>query len=210
MGNIFQEVKDRVSARQAAEYCGISIGRNGMACCPFHNDTHPSMKIDKRYYCFACGAKGDAIDFVANYKGLSMIDAAKELADAFGIRYEDYSKKRKPPPEKRAYKAKKQERSLEDRYKDVEKHCYRVLCDYYHTLKHWKECYAPKTPEDAYDERFVETLQNLSHIEYLLDILLGGSTREKMELIIDYGKKVTEIERRFKPKGASIGNDRAA
>lgn len=55
--NIFQEVKARVTARQVAERYGLKVSRNGMACCPFHNDKHPSMKIDQNYYCFACGEK---------------------------------------------------------------------------------------------------------------------------------------------------------
>jgi len=43
--NIFQEMKERVTARQVAERYGLKVSRNGMACCPFHNDKHPSMKL---------------------------------------------------------------------------------------------------------------------------------------------------------------------
>lgn len=71
--NIFQEVKERVTARQVAERYGLKVRRNGMACCPFHNDKHPSMKIDQNYYCFACGAKGDAVNYVAVLFGLSQL-----------------------------------------------------------------------------------------------------------------------------------------
>ena len=35
--DVFRVVKDNVTARQMAEYYGIKIGRNGMACCPFHD-----------------------------------------------------------------------------------------------------------------------------------------------------------------------------
>lgn len=62
--NLFQEIKAYVTALQAAEQYGIKINRNKMACCPFHDDHHPSMKIDQNYYCFACGAKGDVIDLL--------------------------------------------------------------------------------------------------------------------------------------------------
>ena len=55
--NIFKEIKGYLTALQAAEQYGIKINRNKMACCPFHDDHHPSMKIDQNYYCFACGAK---------------------------------------------------------------------------------------------------------------------------------------------------------
>ena len=48
--NVFEAVKQSVTTRQAAEHYGIRVGRNGMACCPFHNDKTPSMKLDRRYH----------------------------------------------------------------------------------------------------------------------------------------------------------------
>ena len=45
--NIFSEVKEHLTARQAAEYYGLKVKRNGTACCPFYDDKHPSMKIEK-------------------------------------------------------------------------------------------------------------------------------------------------------------------
>ena len=74
--NVFEAVKQSVTTRQAASYYGIRVGRNGMACCPFHNDRTPSMKVDSRYYCFGCGASGDVIDFAASLHGLGNRDAA--------------------------------------------------------------------------------------------------------------------------------------
>ncbi len=68
--NVFEAVKQSVTTRQAAEHYGIHVGRNGMACCPFHNDKTPSMKLDRRYHCFGCGADGDVIDFAAALYGL--------------------------------------------------------------------------------------------------------------------------------------------
>ena len=63
--NVFEIVKENVTARQAAEAYGLKVGRTGMACCPFHSDKSPSMKLDERYYCFGCGATGDAVDLTA-------------------------------------------------------------------------------------------------------------------------------------------------
>ena len=54
--NVFEAVKQSVTTRQAALVYGISVGRNGMVCCPFHDDRHPSMKVDRRFHCFACQA----------------------------------------------------------------------------------------------------------------------------------------------------------
>jgi DNA primase len=45
MGNLFSYVKEAVTTREAAEFYGIRVNRSGMACCPFHNDKNPSMKL---------------------------------------------------------------------------------------------------------------------------------------------------------------------
>ena len=81
--NVFEAVKQSVTARQAAEMYGIKVRRNGMACCPFHNDKNPSMKLDKRYHCFGCQADGDAIDFTARLFGLNSKEAALKLGGRF-------------------------------------------------------------------------------------------------------------------------------
>ena len=49
---IFDTIHNNVTTRQVAEYYGLKVNRNGMACCPFHNDRHPSMKVDRRFHCF--------------------------------------------------------------------------------------------------------------------------------------------------------------
>ena len=91
--NVFEAVKQSVTTRQAAEHYGIHVNRNGMACCPFHHDKTPSMKLDRRYHCFGCGADGDVIDFAAALYGLGKKEAAVQLAQDFGLSYEDW----KPP-----------------------------------------------------------------------------------------------------------------
>ena len=64
--NIFEAVKTGVSVRDAAECYGIRSNHAGMACCPFHDDHTPSMKLNEDYfYCFGCGAGGDVITFTA-------------------------------------------------------------------------------------------------------------------------------------------------
>ncbi len=83
--SIFKEVKERVTAREVAEFYGLKVGRKGLACCPFHDDKHPSMKIDRFFYCFACGAKGDAINYVADRYGLTPYESARKIADDFQI-----------------------------------------------------------------------------------------------------------------------------
>ena len=62
---LFETVKQSVTARQAAKAYGQEVDVHGMALCPFHDDHHPSLKLDQRFYCFGCGASGDVIDFAA-------------------------------------------------------------------------------------------------------------------------------------------------
>ena len=83
--DIFSEVKAHLTARQVAESYGLHVRRNGTACCPFHDDRHPSMKVDKNYHCFACGVGGGVIDYTARMYGLSQYDAARKLIEDFGL-----------------------------------------------------------------------------------------------------------------------------
>ena len=65
---------------------GMEPDRHGMVCCPFHSDSDPSMKLnDTYYYCFGCGANGDAIDLTAKLFDLNPRQAAEKLASDFGL-----------------------------------------------------------------------------------------------------------------------------
>lgn len=83
--NMFQEIKDAVSVKEAASFYGLKVRRNGMCCCPFHNDKTPSMKVDRRYHCFGCGEDGDVINFVQKLFGLDAKEAAFKLIDDFQL-----------------------------------------------------------------------------------------------------------------------------
>ena len=61
--------------------------------------------------------------------------------------------------------------------------CFRVLTDYLHLLEDWKVRYAPKTPEDTLDDRFVEVCQMLDYIEYMADVLTVGDLEERVALV---------------------------
>lgn len=57
-------------------------GKNWSACCPFHKEKSPSFTVneDKQmFYCFGCGAGGDAIKFVMEYDNLSMPAAVEAI-----------------------------------------------------------------------------------------------------------------------------------
>ena len=141
--NVFEAVKQSVTTRQAAEHYGIHVGRNGMACCPFHNDKTPSMKLDRRYHCFGCGADGDVIDFAAALYGLRKKEAAVQLAQDFGLSYEDW----KPPG--KAKKPKHRQKSPEEQFQEAKNRCFRILADYLHLLRAWRTDYVPTLPRGS-------------------------------------------------------------
>lgn len=186
--NIFETVKQSVTTRQAAERYGIRVERNGMCRCPFHDDSTPSMKLDRRYYCFGCRATGDVIDFVSQLRGIGSKEAAILLAQDFAIPYEDSAGKTNRP---------RQQNTDEQNYQHMERYCSRVLLDYDQLLCRWKEDYAPQTPENGYHPRFVEALQKLSLVEYLLDELLCGDIQARASVVIEYGEEVRKIEQRM-------------
>ena len=159
-----------------------------MCRCPFHDDSTPSMKLDRRYYCFGCGATGDVIDFVSRLRGIGSKETATLLAQDFAIPYEDGTGKMSKP---------RQQNTDEQNYQHMERYCFRVLLDYYRLLCRWKEDYAPRTPEDDYHPRFVEALQKLSLVEYLLDELLCGDIQARASVVIEYGEEVRKIEQRM-------------
>ena len=177
---------------------GIQVNRHGMAVCPFHNDKNPSMKLDMRFHCFACQADGDAVDFVSRLLGLPGKEAAMKLADDFSIPYDA----RKKP----SIRPKISAPTPEQRCRQEENRCYKVLSDYFHHLRTWKQQYAPQQPEDEWHPLFVEALQRESHIEYLLDVLLFGTAEEKKALVAEQRKEVIRLERRFADHTA--GHDR--
>lgn len=186
--SIFEAVKQSVTTRQAAERYGIRVERNGMCRCPFHDDSTPSMKLDRRYYCFGCGATGDVIDFVSWLRGIGSKEAAILLAQDFTIPHEGSTDKPSKP---------RQQNIDEQNYQHMERYCFRVLLDYYRLLCCWKEGYAPQTPEDGYHPRFVEALQKLSLVEYLLDKMLGGDMQARASVVIEYGEEVRKLEQRM-------------
>ena len=170
--NVFEAVKQSVTTRQAAEFYGFRVNRAGMIACPFHNDRTPSMKVDKRFHCFGCGADGDAVDFVSRLFELPSKEAAMKLADDFGIAYDRNGKP--------SIVAKIREPTAKQKFEAEEKRCFRVLSDYFHKLRAWEEA-----------------LNKRDYIEYLLDILIDGTLEDRKALVAEQRNEVMKLERRF-------------
>ena len=84
-------------------------GRRLKACCPFHNEKSPSFTVNDQkgfYHCFGCGAHGDVIRWMTDQRGLSFMDAVKELASEAGMEV--------PAPDPRAAQQAEQRDGLHD------------------------------------------------------------------------------------------------
>ena len=183
----YESIKAAISVKQAAEHYGLKVNRSDMACCLFHDDRHPSLKLNKDYFfCFGCGATGDVIDFAARLFDLSSYEAAQKLASDFGL----------DPKTPIAAAMVKPKRPYIRQFREDEMLCFQVLMDYLHLLEDWKVRYAPKTPDDDLDDRFVEACQMLCHIEYMADILTVGNLEERVAVVDELMKdgKITFLQ----------------
>ena len=194
---IFEAVKSTVTPRIAAEHFGLSVRRNGMVCCPFHDDQHPSMKLyHDHFHCFGCQANGDVIEFTSKLFGITPLEAAQKLAASFGIR--------EARPSMLA-KLKTYQTQAEN-----EKLCFRVLREYLKILEDWQVRYAPKLPADEPDPRFTEACHMLECTKYMLNILTVSNVKERAELVADMMKdnKITLLKERAQEiKGKENGRN---
>ena len=188
--SVFEAVKQSITVREAAQMYGIEVNRSDMACCPFHDDKNPSMKLNEEYfYCFGCGATGDVIDFTARLYNLSPKEAAEKLAQDFGLAYDSQA-----PPRRRHVRQK----SEAQKFKEDRDHAFRVLADYFHLLRKWETDYIPKTPEENPHPRFMEAIQKKDYVGYLLDFFLEDSPEEQKLWIAEHQSEIAKLERRVK------------
>lgn len=67
-------------------------GKNYAACCPFHKEKSPSFTVSREkqfYYCFGCGASGNAVSFLMDYERKSFLESLNELAGRVGLEVPD-------------------------------------------------------------------------------------------------------------------------
>ena len=173
--NLFQTVKAAITVRQAAALYGLPITTTGMTRCPFHEDHTPSMKLnDTYYYCFGCGATGDVIDLTARLFDLSSLQAARKMAQDFGLGPDK-------PPSSAVALSKSPTVSSDAQQEDVS-YCLRVLHDYRDLLTRWRTEFAPLSPEESLDDRFVEALHMLDVVDDLMDRLAFGPASQKVDV----------------------------
>ena len=115
------------------------------------------------------------IDFAAKLFGLPLYAAAQRLAADFHLTPDK-------PPSAAALHAKRI-RTEAQQLRENERLCFSVLSDYARVLRNWKVQYAPQSPAEALDKRFVEACHKLDEAEYYLDILCAGDSYERAEVV---------------------------
>ena len=115
------------------------------------------------------------IDFAAKLFGLPLYEAAQRLAADFHLTPDK-------PPSAAALHAKRVQTEAQQ-LRENERLCFSVLSDYARVLRNWKVQYAPQSPAEALDKRFVEACHKLDEAEYYLDILCAGDSYERAEVV---------------------------
>jgi DNA primase len=86
-------IADLLSRVDVVEVVGRHVelkkgGANLMGLCPFHGEKSPSFSVSPSkqfYYCFGCGASGDALKFLTEFNGMPFMEAVRDLAQQVGL-----------------------------------------------------------------------------------------------------------------------------
>lgn len=170
--NQYEQIKAAIPLKEAAQRYGLAVSQGGMALCPFHRDTHPSLKLNEDYFfCFGCGATGDVIDFTARLFGISQKEAAQKLAMDFGIDPRPPALQQNiPRPDAEPFQNAESSQTME-------RLCICVLSDYLRLR------YEPKTPGEDFHDRFVEACRMTAYVDHLLDCLLSSIPEVRQDAV---------------------------
>ncbi|HZJ95821.1 MAG TPA: DNA primase [Thiopseudomonas sp.] len=94
--DIVEVVSSRVQLKKS--------GKNYTACCPFHQEKTPSFTVSQEkqfYYCFGCGAGGNALGFIMDHDHLGFPEAVEELASRAGVEVERETRSSSAPRQPR-------------------------------------------------------------------------------------------------------------
>lgn len=186
--NIFDEIRNRVSMQDVAKFYGLQMSRSGMACCPFHEDRTPSLKVyDDHFYCFGCGATGDCTGFTAKLFGLTQIEAAKKISYDFGLHLFNGEIAVPVNPNLKS----------ENDFHIWLRNANLAVSEYLQRLTEWRKIYAPQNQWEQLHPLFVESLMKRDYIEYLVDILAHGSVEERKQFYKENADEIRKIQERL-------------
>lgn len=186
---IFENVKELVDMPTAARHYGIEVNRSNMAICPFHNERTASCKMyEKNFYCFGCGEHGDVITLVSKLFGLTPMESVRQINSDFSLNL-DVDK----PPDKADIMRIKNQKSKRLEYEEWENHACKILRDYVWLLRDFIQKFAPLSPDDKIDKRYIYSIHNLDYAEYIKEEFLMADKNEKLSM----KDEVNRIEQEF-------------
>lgn len=173
---IAEEIKERLTMQQVAEFYGFEVNRGGFISCPFHSgDNSPSLKIypgNRGFHCFGCGAHGDVIKFVMLLFNLSFAQAVIRLSSDFGLGLTPTRETPKEARERiraRQEAAEAKERAQQEYIRKSQEYC----CWWDIAKTHAPQKEDMDNSEFEFDDLYVEALHRLPSLEYWLDEHLG-------------------------------------
>ena len=169
------EVKSRVSSKEAFLYYGIELDRSGFCKCFLTGERTASLKVydgDRGWHCFGCHANGSVIDFVMQYFGLTFSDAISKINTDFslGLPIGERISLRQRREMERRQRERQEERNREQREQE------RLEGEYWAAFDVWKKYdtnkreYAPKSPSEDFHPLFVEAVKNIDRATYELSV----------------------------------------
>lgn len=164
--NVFQDIANKADILKVVSYYipVVQKGSKYKACCPFHNDHHPSRDVNiirNSFKCWVCGEGGDAITFVEKYAKVSKIEALKKVCDICQIPYPESIGNYRPKPDilKQDYPKELEARNILSEFyslalssnegksaRDYLKNIRKIPDD---VIKHFRLGYAPKDNKQA-------------------------------------------------------------
>lgn len=179
--DIFQMVKDQVSAREAAEKYGLTVNRSGFTPCPFHGEDTPSLKLypgNRGFYCFGCHASGSVIDFTAQLLGLDALGAVRRLNDDFSL---ELSIDQRPTAEGRQAARHRAEIAATRQAFETWRH---EMVNQINSCIRVANQTRPATWDDLTEQQ-ISAIRWRETLEHYSDVLTGGSMAEQMEIFRD-------------------------
>ena len=182
-----------VAMPDVAKFYGLQVSHLGMACCPFHNDNTPSMKMyADHFYCFGCGATGDCTGFVAKLFNISQLEAAKKISYDFGLGL--FTQEIAVPL--------KIEVSPDREYFQWLQNARLYVSNYLSILNEWRVKYKPDNSLGNIHPHFEESLLQTGYTEYIDEILIYGTDKEKRELYDKNKAEILRIQKRLEKLAA--------
>lgn len=189
-GLVVDQIKNLVTAREAAEHYGFFPNRAGYICCPFHGEKTASLKLydgQRGWHCFGCGAGGSVIDFVMRLFDIPFQQAILRINSDFSLglsldKPDPASQTAVREARRRDAQRKAELARMEDQYRELAAE-HRFWLD---ALK-----YFPPTDGDGgyIHPLYAEAAKKQPYIAYLLD---------------DLEEKIAEVNGRGGRKGSTV------